>query len=409
MRRKRQPDYDFQNLLNSQIGKFKEPGQVESTNEMLYNTLSSLNSYVQDRFDRLTREIRDESAFTKDVPAIRVAVCLEGDVNKQLFMQPVSTEPPICSNCYVTTVFAECDYSTIQKIARQSFNATIWGKTGPVETKVELQYSLKYLQKMGSLYHVFSENELPWQTVNGIYFYKFLDVFCELEKDQGIDSFDIDFGEFEKYLSYDKVLLWNVAPITAAVESCEARPAYDAVQYEHMLKKLQLDDDQYIVCPLGDRFSCFRRGREMFVRTYTKRLAQINLLRIIGGEDAGGSLYLQAKSNKRKTSLIDAYARGRYLPTRGEAERIVNSFYEETELSLQDVKILPSSDETASRQRGVNFNYFIETNSFLPDRKLMLFSFAAGKRDIWTYEKMFYLLSLLQCYFFEYRCIGEVV
>jgi hypothetical protein len=268
---------------------------------------------------------------------------------------------------------------------------------------------MKYLQKLQSLYYVMSENELPWTTVNAGYFYKFLDVYSEFEIDQEIEEFEIDFTTYEKYMSYDKVLLWNITRVTAPVAACEPKPAFNAVLYEHVLKKLELETYQYLVCPLGDKFSSFTRGRDMYIRTYAKQLEQIELLRIICNEDAESPLYLPPKSNKKKPGLVNALAQGRYIPTRGEAERIIESLFGGAELRLRDMKVLPYTIENAARYQGVDYNSFMEANSFLPERKLLLFSFNINAAKMWAHEIMFYALSELQLYFYEYRCVGEMV
>ena len=398
-------------LLNDRISRLKEWEQKESLNEILFNALSSLNAYTKERFDTLTDEIRNETAWNNEPPVIKMAVCATDNIDQQLFLHPVSIKPPIKSPGYITTVFAECDYHTIQKIIGRTFTAEIQGKTGTYRTRVSLRYSQKYLQKLESLYHVFSANELPWTTVKGMYFYKFLDVFSKKDLEQEIDEIKgvtIDFSPYEPYISYDKTLLWNICPLSAPVALCEAKPAYNTIQYEHTLKNLQPQENQYLICPMGERFTSFKRGQTMFVRTTTGQLEQIELLRIIGSEDEKSPLFLPLKSNRKKNGFIDTLARGHYIPTRGEAERIVHALSVDTDLRLADIRIIPNTPENAWRYKGIDYNYFVETNALLVDKKLMLFTFKSAASEMWAYETMFFVLSELQLYFYEYRCVGEI-
>jgi hypothetical protein len=403
------------NLLNDRLGRLKEWEQSSSINELLFNALSSFNIYVNERFDALAQEIRSEGMLNPEPPVVKIAVCAEEDVKKQLYLHPVSTEPPINCPGYITTVFTEADYPTIQEMMGRTYTADLKGKTGTGRVQVSLRYSLKYLQKLKSLYYVFNENEIPWITVNGIYLYKFLDVFCEGDVDReigglnGIKGFGIDFLQYDKYVSYDKVPLWNVSKMTVPVASCEAKPAYNAIQYEHTLKNIQFSENQYLVCHIGDKFNCFRRGQMMYVRTYAKQLEQIELLRITGNNDAEIPLQLPPKSNQKKDGFIKALARGRYIPTRGEAERIIHSLNLEPDLRFADVKVIPRTADSVSKYKSVDFNYFIETNAFMPDRKLLLFTFVSGGDKTWAFEIMFYALSELQLYFYEYHCVGELI
>ena len=397
------------NLLNDRISQLKTWEQIESLNEILYNTLFSLHAYNKNRFDVLTQEIREEASLQSEAPVIKVAVCTEENVDKLMFMHPVAAQPPLNSPFYVTTIFVQCDYPTIVKLMRQTYSARIYGKNESFQAQVELKYSTRYLKKMEMLYYAFSENEQHWATVNGRYFYKFLDVYSKQRINQDIERFDIKFGQYDEYISYNKILVWNVALITAPVASCEAKPAYNAIQYEHVIKNIKMDEDQYLVCAIGDRFTSFQRGKEMFIRTYTKQLEQIDLLRIIGKEDAEHLLYLPVQSNQKKPGFLSAIARGAYIPSRGEAERIIHSLGEGRALRLVDLKPLPATPENISRYKGIDFNYFKEDNMVLKGRKLLLFSFETRADKMWAFETMFYVLSELQQYFYEYRCVGEIL
>ena len=406
------------NLLNDRIGKLKDWEQTESLNEILYNALSSLHAYANDRFDSLTREIRDESALNNNPPEIKVAVCLTDKIDKQVFLRPVATEPPPGNAKYITTVFASCDYPTIQKLTQRIYKASIQGDTETLQTQVELKYSNKYLRNIESLYYAFNENELRWTTVDERYFYKFLDVYSTHDlKLRKIEGFEIDFAEFGKYISYDKELLWNVSPMTVPVAACDPRPAYNAIQFEHVLKNVPLDEDKYLLCSLGERFNTFRRGRDMYVRTYKKQFEQMDLLRIISNAEAKSPLYLPVKSNKREPGLIDSIAERRFMPTWGEAERIVHSLGAMSGVRIVDIKSPPEQspytqlfypDKEITRYTCLDYNYFREENIILKDRKPLMFTFEINANDIWAYETMFYALSELQLYFYDYHCVGRI-
>jgi len=396
-------------LLNDRMGMLKEWEQTESLNEILYSTLSSLYAYTRGRFDALTDEIKDESVLNAKAPAIKVAVCAEENVDKHVFLHPVAAQPPLNSPNYIATVFARCDYPTIQRLLRQTYPATVRTGAGAFQMQAELKYSRKYLQKMESMYYAFSDNGLPWATVNGRYFYKFLDVYGKRDIKHDIESFEIDFSPHEKSISYDKVLLWNAGTVTAPVAACEARPAYDAIQYEHVLKNVPLDGDQYLVCSVGGKFSSFRRGKDMYVRTYNRKFEQIELLRIIGNEDTESRLYLPVVSNSKAQGLIDSMAERRCIPTRAEAERIVSSLGESANLRLAGVEALPATWESAARYKGLDYNSFREDNMVQKDRKPLLFTFEARADKLWAHEAMYYVLSELQLYFYEYRCVGKIL
>lgn len=397
------------NLLNDRISRLKEWEQKESINEILFNTLSSLNAYMEERFEGLAGEIKNEAKQNIETPVIKTAVCKEEDIGKQIFLHPAASEPQIKKSGYITTVFAECDYFTIKELMQNNYSAEIKCKAGDYKTKVSLCYSLKYLNKLEALYYTFSQNGLPWQAVNGAYFYKFLDVYGIDDAVQEIDGFEIDFGKYAVYLSYDKTLLWNISTLTVPVAACEAKPAFDTLVYEHILKNLQFDENQYLVCHIGDRFTSFRRGQMMYVRTYIKQLEQMELLRITAGADNDSLLYLPVITNQKKSGFTDALAMKSYVPTRGEAERIIRSLNYEEDLRLVDIKVLPYTEENITRYKGIDYNFFVEKTTFLPDRRLLLFRFDIKINKLWAYEAMYFVLSELQLYFYEYKCVGEII
>jgi hypothetical protein len=159
---------------------------------------------------------------------------------------------------------------------------------------------------------------------------------------------------------------------------------------------------------MGDKFDFFRRGKDMYVRTDTKQLEQINLLRVISNEDTESKLYLPAKTNEKKPGIINSMAKGKYTPTRGEAERIITELGEAAYLHLTDIKILPNTEENISQYKGIDYNSFREDNMVDKDRKLLLFTFNTNMDKLWAYETMFYVISELQLYYYEYQCVGEL-
>ena len=454
---------DNSSLLNDRIGRLKEWEDKESLNELLFNALSSMNAYIKERFDGLTQEISNELPLNDDSPIIKTAVCLEEDVGKQLFLCPVSTEPPMGCPGYVATVFAECGYRAIQELMGRTYPAEIRRGKQTVKARVGLRYSLKYLQKLESLYYMFSENETPWETANAVYFYKFLDAYIVADGVAGqnvgglslgvpppggaggtsnanaggnvnvgdahlgvplagatgvasnanagdaIDSFTIDFSPYEKQLSFGKTLLWNISPLALPVSACDIRPAFNAVQYEHTLKSMKPDGHVYLICPVGCKFTGFRRGQTMFVRTYGRQFEQFKLLRVSQGEDMDSPLCLPTKTNRKRGGTLEALARKQYIPTRGEAERIVYSLGEGSDLRLADMKVLPHTVKNIMKYKGLDFNYFVEANGFLTGKKFLLFTFEVGESKTWAHETMYYALSELQRYFYEYRCVGEMI
>ena len=396
-------------LLHERMGRLKEWQPGESLNEILYNALSSLNDNATERFNKLTREIKSEATVNEHIPVIRVAVVSGEDAEKQVFLHPVAAadERPYRDTDYLSTIFADCDYITIQEMMSKKFTAEIQSAGGASRIQVGLRYSRKYLNKQTLLYHTFAANNLPWVTINSIYFYKFLDVYSVNDDDMcDVKVVHIDFKEYNEHLSHDKTLLWNIESMTVPA-SWEAKPSYNKIVYEHSIKGLKLSEHQYLVCPVKDEFISYKQGQMMYVRTHSKKFDEFELLRITGGNDAGNPLYLPTVSNARRAGLVNSLAFGRYLPTKGEAQRVVYSAG--IDMTLEGIEVLPANRTNLAKYNGINFNPFVEMNRFITGDKMLLFKFKSGVESLWSYESMFYLLSELQLYFYEYRVVGELI
>ena len=98
-----------------------------------------------------------------------------------------------------------------------------------------------------------------------------------------------------------------------------------------------------------------------------------------------------------------------YLPTRGEAERIISSLGEAADIRLADIKVPAGTDENMARYKGIDYNSFREENMVIKDRKPLLFTFEIRTDKLWAHEVMYYVLSELQLYFYEYRCVGKML
>ena len=59
------------------------------------------------------------------------------------------------------------------------------------------------------------KNGIPWKTVNAPYLFKMADVYItdipkEISDHTPITKFGTDFGEYNKYIHYDMIPVWNI-------------------------------------------------------------------------------------------------------------------------------------------------------------------------------------------------------
>ena len=91
--------------------------------------------------------------------------------------------------------------------------------------------------KVSRLYKSFINSNISWTTVNNPYIHKIADVVLvgckdKIEDDEEIVKIEVDFGEYNKYVEYDMVPIWNVKEVRLKSEGYPI-PCMDKVNYEH--------------------------------------------------------------------------------------------------------------------------------------------------------------------------------
>lgn len=317
---------------------------------------------------------------------------------------------------FLFTLFLECDSLQIQQLLAEKrlFSGRLVTAKETVEVKVSLTRNTDYLLEIDKLYPIFQLNGLPWKTINHPFAYKFFDVqlvHCPtLEEGTEIIEMTVDLEEYEDKKRLDMVPLWNI-------ERHEVKnvgfpvPAIDKVNYEHVLSIRKIGPQHGYLVEAGEENVRYvkRSESELTIVSPQDQSGVWQLLKIAKAEEEKiGKLEYELVSNKRRDHFLHKYA-SKYMAnvkTKGEIARLINSFEVADKLELVDIELLDFFE-------GTKFSHSV--NPFLTEmlgeyshKKTMLLHFKATEdRTFISNDMLSFLVSEVQRYFLEYKCVGS--
>lgn len=324
------------------------------------------------------------------------------------------------SEVKLATVFMKCDFEQIKKLAgsRRIFTGTMKTSKGSWSIKIRMDQNRDYLNEIEKLYGIFQKNSIPWKTVNSCYANKFFDIIltgCDKSPDEGEEILEIvfDLEEYEPYKMADMVLLWNIQRLKLKSDGFPM-PALDRVNFEHTisLKKMGLNHG-YLVDGNENIIRYIMRGSEdITIVTPEERAGTWDILKVtrFPGND-GRKPDFELVSNSRKQNFINKFShkQSSIIRTRGEIERIANSFEASRYFKLEGIEI--TNTKISGCTTTYDCNYFLVDDIRVGnDKKLMKLKFKPECDESFiTLDLLSFIVSEIQMYFSEYELRGETV
>ena len=425
-------------FLDVRIDGITDRDQRKYLHDVLFGVFDKYADYSDGKFAGLENRIKDEMPDDFKNYYIYTAAVPCGDVNKlsDFWYEAVDFDDGdgagIADSAAALRIFAGCGYELIKPLINQIAVADIQtDKNEYQNVNLRVGFSKIYMDRIKRLYEMFALNGKPWLTVNCPFLFKFLDLTDEngiIPTDEKIEGYRLrSFGLDKSYIRGDMTLLWNVQGYSAKSGAVRYEgsdddgiayfPAENTVLYEHPVK-VKYPKSKYLFygANLKNFYSVPHREKENVISVVSETAEQEEILvcRIANKNDGAGGDALKSpyepQSNAKKTRHADRIAENgrRTVFTRGEIERICGSYVSiGGSLRLADVYIC---DDSVDYPDCVDLNYFIEDRQIEGSRKRLMFRFdALDRRDIFLYEKMWFLVSELQLYFNGYRCIGRIL
>lgn len=388
---------DYQDEMNKKLEErvFNEMDDFENMHD-IYVTLSSrenVDPIHECLFPMLRSDLEDQP------------------IHMDKLLEPLKDNQP----SVLFTLFLECDAMQIQQLLaeQRQFTGKILTSEGQVHVKVMLQKNVTYLQEVEKLHSIFQMNGVPWKTINHPYIHKFFDVLLvecpPLREETEILEFVIDLEEYEDKKRLNMVPLWNIERIELKNIGFPT-PALDKVNYEHVLSIRKTGAQHgYLVDGCEDDIRYIKRGEnELTIVSPHDKSGVWQLLKIAKREEEKiGRLEYELVSNRRKNHFTHKFA-NKYTPavkTKGEIIRLINSFEVAEKVELVTIDVLETfNGESVSY--SVN-PFFIEELGEHSNKNVMLLTFKAKEHiNFMLNDILSFLVSEVQRYFIEYKCVG---
>lgn len=307
----------------------------------------------------------------------------------------------------VMRFFLRADMNTVQKLQREKryYRGTIYTNAMEYPGVFQVVENNTYLKQVADLYPVFEKNGLEWNTVCAPYLFKFFDVEIvrtECPMDAEIDRIVVDFEEYQQYVDFQAIPMWNVRFID---ERSSVYPdfAIDRVHYEHCIYKERfLDNRDYLVDSKdANIWETFQQNGDLHVICDADKPVRWTLIEL--GYDA--------LTQEQDEMLFGNYHRkksGRCIHTCSEVKRFVEELGYEKYIHLTDVKVAAGYKRGTSSSYSMNWFLEDEIRTSL-DRSVLLFTFQAEDKAFYlNADIMSYLISAIQWELPEFECIGEL-
>ncbi len=402
--------------------------------KIMTSVFASLEEYTKESYDNIEKRVFNELQIEKDKYDVYSCICPleEVDPISDFFYPMVSEdlEKPEYEikdiinalenneELFLFKVFLDCDYLKCQEIIENGelLRGTIRTNKRIHEAYFNLGINNQYKDKIEELYKYTIMNNIRWKTQNIPYAYKMMNVSLvrcidEVNHDEVIEEIDVDFGEYDEYVRYNMVPLWNIKEEILQVNGFPV-PCKDKVNWEYNILLEDSDRDAYII-KLNDnsRNAISFYNNKIGIITSDSDMTKWNVLKIIEYNEEEVKKYkYPIASNAVDDSYVNkvAWKSSYRIKTRTELNRIVNSFVDSKKLKLVNVTL---NEEGLENKETYDANFFIidELREEVTNR-YMIFDFSpVDEANILNRDILSFIMSEIQYIYPEYKCEGRLI
>lgn len=389
------------------------------TNELMYKQLESrvVNELAYDinRYQIKTGLI--ERNYLDQSHHLMSAIC-EDDLNSPKFIaSELREEIKAAGKVRLATVFVQCDCMELKSFYENqgSFTGLLYSeKSYPVSIKIEL--NKRYLAKIEHLYHLFMKNGIPWKTVNAPYLFKMADVYItdipeEIPDNAPIMKLGTDFGEYNQYIHYDMIPVWNIQKLK--LDSVGFPVACgDYANYEHTISIREYGAEHaYLVEEKKGIRNIRQSGDKLMITGQIANAKKWDVYMIRKGSDHKIDRYTYPiMENFKKDGFAERFQRrsGQPVKTKGELRRIILGFGLENYIEYKDCALIEPGMVTIETY---SMNFFMRDEiREKGGRKLLVLYFKPQSKDTWILRDLAsFISSEIQELYPEYDCGGVLV
>lgn len=362
----------------------------------------------------------------------------EYDSSSEFFfaMNPLKVQVPIynldaikraINSGYTYTLFDvyfDCSYELFYDLlsSDRTFTGIISTDFNEYKAKFKVVQNFEYINMVEDLYKLFAANNVEWTTVNFPYLWRFVDIVIigyessiegqqdTIIPDENITSLSIDFEEYSKVAIQGMLPVWNIRSQNYALKTAPV-PVENYLNYEHYIEQSDIKNNGGLLIDFQNlEVSSIRKTEDQIIVVTDKQKIDWKILNIVPPANLKLDLYTSdIFTNTRTSDFINSFAntKSKFIKSKSELNRLVNSLQVKNHIKFVDIELHHEEYPAIT----INLNYFIEDEIRDMNSKIhMLLLFEATDPDyLFNEDIMNFVVSEVQMYFPEYKCVGELL
>lgn len=400
-------NFDMEAYVKQRLAGIPGTDERGVAREVLLKGLLPAIKAMEDRYAKLEERIKREI----EIPGSRFAVYTMA-IRRRDFDSTNRTWFPVCRQDVQEEAECRRIYFRGNAAAKRSFEKVSCFSATDREgspRRIGIRRSEDYRGAVEALYGLFVYNRIPWRTVNTGDIERFYDVY-PLDQESGMEGWSFSFGEWEKLVDQDCMLLWNLEQFTFRCMKFMV-PCLDGKYYEHELNLEDYDPDSgYMVEGNEDILSIRYENGRILMTSFKETFEDWRACRFSGRLDMESYGYegrVLGNAGKESFSghLAERYGQG--IHSRTEIFRIVEGLGVEEWVRLTDCRIREREQDGSFM---ADMNWFAREELFpMETRRVLELTFERqGGTEACAEDMLRYAVSQVQLLLDEYKCVGKM-
>lgn len=403
--------------------------------ELLNDILIPLYEHDNLMFETLNKRIFDEIEYEDNDFSIYTTVVSKIDYDPlNYFLHPIIDnidfdineiikESVIKNKIKLNHVFLELDYLKLKEFLDKKivFDGKVITDKNSYDAQFILEMNKDFINKVKRLYKIFIKNNIKWKTFNETYLKKILDIYLKdfdvqkISYEEKIIDYQINFLDYKEFIKEDIIPIWNVQNNKLSTTGFPM-PCEDKINYEHLIEiKGEQDKEKYLLNNIESSIKDVRQIKNgMIIIDEQNKPKEWEVLRFVKKKKSKLDRFdYTLVSNQRNNAFIDRLSNynNANIKTKAELKRLLNSFELSKGVEFVELDILNKYDKEI---QTYNMNHFIEDEiRECESNRVMVLKLTINEEDkkleFLKRDKLSFLVSEIQMYFPEYKCVGELI
>lgn len=406
--------------------------------KIMNSVFESLEEYSRDRLNDIEKRVFNEVPYIKEKYNIYSTIVKRDKLDvTDKFLYPMlyeDAEEKVYDTLEILKaldnnepkkmfqVFLKCDYLIVKEFLNNNSNIK-----GVIETNkkgheayFKVVENKQYTDEVHKIYKSFINSNIAWTTVNNPYIHKIADVVlvgCEdkIDDDEEIVKIQADFGEYNKFVEYDMVPVWNVKKIRLKSEGYPT-PCIDRVNYRHIvLIEKEGKHNGYLVNYENPEINFVTFTKESIFITSSADIDTTvfwDFWCIVSPKERQNEKYhYELMTNEVNINFSNklAFQKPYAIKSKTELARVINSFKVSKYLIFKESKLQETYPGEVKQTYEVNDFIIDEIRDENIKKVLILYFEPVNKENYLNKDILSFLVSEVQYLYPEYECEGRLI